>query len=104
MHLHASLLNALDLRLRGVEIVTIGPDADRFADAALALPFLDRVVARAAQPTDLPSTHAARELALGGETAALVCAGQKCSLPVTDPAQLTATVAGMRPGGGPPTS
>src|SRR5579864_3963958 len=36
MHLHASLLNGLDLRLRGVEIVAIGPDADRFADAALA--------------------------------------------------------------------
>jgi hypothetical protein len=98
MHLYASLLNGLDLRLRGVEIVAIGPHADRFADAALALPFLDRVVARAAQAADLPSTHAARELSLDGTTAALVCAGQRCSLPITDPAQLMATVEAMRSG------
>jgi uncharacterized protein YyaL (SSP411 family) len=99
MHLHASLLNGLDLRLRGVEIVAIGPDADRFADAALALPFLDRVVARAARAADLPATHAARQLALDGSTAALVCAGQRCSLPVTDPAQIPSRVAAMRGGG-----
>jgi uncharacterized protein YyaL (SSP411 family) len=98
MHLHASLLNGLDLRQRGVEIVAIGPDADRFADAALALPFLDRVVARAAGAAELPGTHASRELALDGTTAALVCAGQRCSLPITDPAQLAARVAAMRTG------
>jgi uncharacterized protein YyaL (SSP411 family) len=96
MHLHASLLNGLDLRLRGVEIVAIGPDADRFAEAALALPFLDRVVGRAASAADLPGPHAARELALDGTTAALVCAGQRCSLPITDPAQLAARVTAMR--------
>jgi uncharacterized protein len=96
MHLHASLLNAVDLRLRGVEIVAIGPQADRFADAALALPFLDRVVARATHAADLPPTHAARQLSLDGTAAALVCAGQRCSLPITDPAQLTASVAAMR--------
>ena len=98
MHLHASLLNGLDLRQRGVEIVAIGPDADRFADAALALPFLDRVVARAITAADLPPTHAARELAADGATVALVCAGQRCSLPITDPAQLAARVAVMRGG------
>jgi uncharacterized protein len=96
MHLYASLLNALDLRLRGVEIVAVGPDADRFAAAALALPFLDRMVARAQNTADLPSTHVARALSLDGGTAALVCAGQKCSLPATDPEQLLATVAAMR--------
>jgi uncharacterized protein YyaL (SSP411 family) len=98
MHLHASLLNGLDLRLRGVEIVAIGPDADRFAEAALALPFLDRVVGRAASAADLPGPHAARELALDGTTALLVCAGQRCSLPITDPAQLAARVTAMRAG------
>jgi uncharacterized protein YyaL (SSP411 family) len=97
MYLHASLLNALDLRLRAVEIVAVGPNADRFADAALALAFLDRVVARAARTSDLPPTHPARELSLGdAETAALVCAGQKCSLPVTDAGQLIAAVAAAR--------
>ena len=91
-------MHGLDLRLRGVEIVAIGPDADRFAEAALALPFLDRVVARAATAADLPATHAARELALDGTTAALVCAGQRCSLPITDPAQLAARATAMRAG------
>ena len=49
MYLHASLLNALDLRLRAVEIVAVGPQAHRFADAALTMPFLDRIVARASR-------------------------------------------------------
>ena len=49
MYLHASLLNALDLRLRAIEIVAVGPQAGRFADAALAMPFLDRIVARATE-------------------------------------------------------
>jgi uncharacterized protein len=98
MYLHASLINALDLRLRGVEIVAVGPQANRFADAALALPFLDRIVARAARPADLPPTHPARAIALGdNQTAALICAGERCSLPVTDPAQLAAAVAAARP-------
>ena len=44
---HVALLNALDLRLRGAEIVLTGPAADRFAQAALKLPFLDRIVLRA---------------------------------------------------------
>ncbi len=98
MYLHASLLNALDLRLRGVEILAIGPQADRFADAALALPFPDRIVARVARTEDLPAGHPARAVTLGDqETAALVCAGEKCSLPITDIAQLTAAVAAARP-------
>jgi uncharacterized protein YyaL (SSP411 family) len=98
MYLHASLINALDLRLRGVEIVAVGPQANRFADAALALPFLDRIVARAARPGDLPPTHPARAVALGdNQTAALICAGERCSLPVTDPAQLATAVAAARP-------
>jgi uncharacterized protein len=97
MYLHASLINALDLRLRGIEIVAIGPQADRFADAALELPFLDRIVARATRTEDLHPAHAARAVSLpDGQTAALVCAGEKCSLPVTDPGQLIAAVAAVR--------
>ena len=35
MYMHASLLNALDLRLRALEVVAVGPAADRFAQTAL---------------------------------------------------------------------
>ena len=102
MYLHASLINALDLRLRAVEIVCIGPQADRFAAAALRLPFVDRVVARAARPADLPSGHPARAATLApAETAALVCAGETCSLPVREAGQLAAAAAAARhPGAG----
>jgi uncharacterized protein YyaL (SSP411 family) len=94
MYLHASLANALDLRLRAIEVAAIGPQADLFAAVALELPFLERVVMRAARPDDLPAAHSGRALSLSdGQTVALVCAGQKCSLPVTDPDQLVATAA-----------
>jgi uncharacterized protein len=98
LYLHASLANALDLRLRVVEIVTVGPQADQFA-AAVDLPFTDRIVVRVARPEDLPSGHPGRSVSLAdGQTVALVCAGQRCSLPVTDPRELTATVTAMRGG------
>ena len=58
---HVALLNALDLRLRGAEIVVTGPDADRLAQAALKLPFLDRIVLRAASAADLPAAHPAQD-------------------------------------------
>ena len=97
MYLHASLVNALDLRLRAVEIVTIGPQADEFAAAALRLGFLDRIVARAAAAADLPAGHPARAVSLApGATAALVCAGETCSLPITQAGQLAAAVAAAR--------
>jgi len=103
MYLHASLANALDLRLRAVEVTAIGPQADQFAAVALELPFLERVVMRAARPDDLPAAHAGRALSLSdGQTVALVCAGQKCSLPVIDPNQLIATAAAFCAGEVPP--
>ena len=52
---HVALLNALDLRLRAAEIVCVGADAERFAQAALKLPYLTRIVLRAASPADLPA-------------------------------------------------
>jgi uncharacterized protein YyaL (SSP411 family) len=94
MYLHASLANALDLRLRAIEVAAIGPQADQFAAIALELPFAERVVIRAARPEDLPAGHSGRALSLSdSQTVALVCAGQKCSLPITDPHQLIATAA-----------
>jgi uncharacterized protein YyaL (SSP411 family) len=97
MYLHASLLNALDLRLRAIEIVAVGPQARRFADAALTMPFLDRIVAHAASIEELPPRHPARAVSLASDaTAALVCAGERCSLPVTDVGKLAQAVAATR--------
>jgi uncharacterized protein YyaL (SSP411 family) len=97
LYQHASLINALDLRLRGVEIVAVGPQADGFADAALRLPFLDRIVARAATAEDLPASHPGRGATLGeSATAALVCAGETCSLPVTEASNVAAAVTAAR--------
>ena len=94
---HVALLNALDLRLRGAEIVLTGPEADRFAQAALKLPFLDRIVLRAASAADLPAAHPAQEKLKAAEgSAAFVCVGERCSLPVSEPNEIAKTVAEMR--------
>jgi uncharacterized protein YyaL (SSP411 family) len=92
-----ALLNALDLRLRGAEIVPTGPDAERFAQAALKLPFLDRIVLRAASSADLPASHPAQaKLAAVSGSAAFVCVGEICSLPVAEPGGIAAAVKAMR--------
>jgi uncharacterized protein YyaL (SSP411 family) len=94
---HVALLNALDLRLRAAEIVAVGPQAERFAQAALKLPYLDRMVLRAASPADLPAAHPAQEkLKAAPGSAAFVCVGERCSLPVTKTDKLAEAVAGMR--------
>ena len=94
---HVALLNALDLRLRAAEIVLTGPDAARLAKAALKLPYLDRIVLRASDAGDLPSSHPAQEkLKAAPESAAFVCVGERCSLPLTDAAQISLAVSAMR--------
>jgi uncharacterized protein YyaL (SSP411 family) len=94
---HVALLNALDLRLRGAEIVCTGAEAERFAQAALKLPYLDRIVLRAGNAADLPPSHPAQDkLKAAPGSAAFVCVGERCSLPVTDPGQLAAAIAAMR--------
>jgi uncharacterized protein len=94
---HIALLNALDIRLRGVEIVAVGGEADAFARAALKLPFLDRIVLRAPSPDALPQSHPAQEMlkSLAG-SAAFVCAGSRCSLPVREADEIAEAVATMR--------
>jgi uncharacterized protein YyaL (SSP411 family) len=94
---HVALLNALDLRLRGAEIVLTGPQAEFFAQAALKLPFLERIVLRVRTADELPAAHPAHaKLAAVPQGAAFVCVGETCSLPVTDPGAIAATLAGMR--------
>jgi len=97
LYSHLALLNALDLRLRAAELVAVGRDVTSFADAALRLPFLDRIVLRARGETDLPQAHPARAaFASLPETAMLVCVGERCSLPVTRPDEIAEAVARMR--------
>jgi uncharacterized protein YyaL (SSP411 family) len=96
---HAALLNALDLRLRGAEIVVTGTGAraDALIEAARKLQFLDRIVLRAPSADALPASHPAREkIAAAPEGAAFVCVGARCSLPVMEPGALAGAVAAMR--------
>jgi uncharacterized protein YyaL (SSP411 family) len=94
---HAALLNALDLRQRAAEIVATGPDAERFAQAALKLPFPDRIVLRAATAADLAPSHPAQQkLKAAPESVAFICVGATCSLPVTAPGEIAGAVAAMR--------
>jgi len=97
---HVALLNALDLRLRAAEIVCIGPDAEHFAQLALRLPFVDRIVLRVDSGADLPALHPAQvKLKALSASAAFICVGQTCSLPVLEPAKIAETVEAMRPVG-----
>jgi hypothetical protein len=102
LFMHLALLNALDLRLRGAEIVVTGtgPRADALVAAALRIPFLDRVVLRAPGADALGPAHPAlAKLAATTEPAAFACIGETCSLPLTDPVQLAIGVQAMRPEG-----
>jgi uncharacterized protein YyaL (SSP411 family) len=94
---HTALLNALDLRLRGAEIVITGPETNRFATAALHLPFLDRIVLRAQTADALPAGHPAKaKIGVAQDTAAFVCVGERCSLPVDRPEAIRQRVEEMR--------
>ena len=92
---HVALLNALDLRLRGAEIVVTGTESEALAQAALKLPFIERIVLRAPTANALPVTHPARDKIAAALNAAFVCVGEKCSLPVTDAHQLTVLLRSM---------
>jgi uncharacterized protein len=94
---HIALLNALDLRLRAAEIVVTGTDSMPLTVAALQLPFVDRVVLRAASADALPATHPAQEkIRSAPQSAAFICVGETCSLPVTRPEEIAETVRRMR--------
>ena len=93
---HAALLNALELRLRTIEIVVTGTEPSALATAALKIPFLNRVLLRAISATALPPSHPAQsKIAAGAGSAAFVCVGERCSLPVTKPELIAEAVAAM---------
>jgi uncharacterized protein YyaL (SSP411 family) len=90
---HSSILNALDLHLRGLSILVTGTDAQPLHEAALRVPYPDRSVRLLRSGETLDKNHPASALASSSDRAqALVCAGQRCSLPVTTPEALAAQV------------
>ena len=94
---HLALLNALDLRLHTAEIIVTGNDAraDELLAAARKLPFLDRIVMRASDT--LPASHPAQDkIKASKESAAFICVGERCSLPVTEPEAIAERAAQMR--------
>lgn len=96
---HTSILNALDLHLRGVGILITGTQAEELREAALRLPYLDRSVRLVADAGILDEHHPAKALAAASAGAqALVCAGMRCSLPVSEPASLRERVREMLSG------
>ena len=99
LYMHLALFNALDLRLRAAEIVVAGEGsgAEALLAAALALPALDRIVLRAPSADALPATHPAQDkIKATRDAAAFVCVGERCSLPVTEPARIAEVVNQMQ--------
>ncbi|WP_019402628.1 MULTISPECIES: thioredoxin domain-containing protein [unclassified Chelatococcus] len=94
---HATALNALDFRLSGAAIAVVGAGADDLLAVARDVPYPNRTV------VDLSGSDAASYpgIAAGvspaaGRSAAFVCSGGTCSLPVTDPNRLEETLQGLR--------
>jgi uncharacterized protein YyaL (SSP411 family) len=99
LFMHVSLLNALDLRLRAVEIVVAGagPRAQALTQAALQQPFNERVVLRAPTASAVPPAHPAQEkIKATQDAAAFICVGERCSLPVTEAELVAGAVNAMR--------
>jgi uncharacterized protein YyaL (SSP411 family) len=100
LYMHMALFNAVDLRVRGAEIVVTGEGARAAAllETARKMPPLDRIVLHASSTAALAAAHPAHDkLEAAGETAAaFVCVGETCSLPVTDPAGLIGAMDAVR--------
>jgi uncharacterized protein len=99
LYMHMAMLNAVDLRLRGAEIVVTGQGAaaDALLTAARRLPPLDRIVFHAASAAALPGNHPARaKLDATHAPQAFVCVGETCSLPITDASALPEAIEAIR--------
>jgi uncharacterized protein len=100
---HLSLLNALDLRLRGAQIVIVRTKNENAAHndplvvATQHIPFNERTLLRV-DPTDpLPPLHPARDkIAAAPDGAAFICVGETCTLPLTDPAVMVPALARLQ--------
>jgi uncharacterized protein YyaL (SSP411 family) len=93
---HTSILNALDLHLRGLSVVVVNDVNEALTAAALRLPYLERTVTAVRDPTVLPDAHPASALARSAHgPTAMVCAGMRCSLPVTQAQDLARTASEM---------
>jgi uncharacterized protein YyaL (SSP411 family) len=80
---HTTILNALDLHLRGLTVVVANDSAGALTRAGLRLPYLERTVSRVSDAGALAPDHPAKSAAFtGAGPQALVCAGMRCSLPV----------------------
>ena len=91
---HVGTLNALDLRLRGAEIVLAGADRAALRGVTLATPWLVRTVLDIAEAEALSPDHPARaQVAAAGSGAAFVCRAGACSLPIHEPVALQAALA-----------
>ncbi len=97
LYAHLALLNALDLRLRGAEIVVAGEDerANELLAAARKLAFFDRVVLRAS-PALAPEHPAHDKVDVAAQSAAFICVGETCSLPVREPDAIAEAVRAAR--------
>ncbi len=95
---HASLLNALDLRLHGLEIVVVGEgsEAESLYEEALGEPYARRILLRANSAGDLPDGHPVRATGDTMPVGAFVCSGGRCSLPVREASALAGTIRQMR--------
>jgi uncharacterized protein YyaL (SSP411 family) len=93
---HTTILNALDLHLRGLTVVVSNDRAGELKRTALRLPYLERTVSALDSTAGLAPDHPAKAAALAGDAPqALVCAGMRCSLPVGTPDSLRATAREM---------
>ncbi|WP_339830779.1 thioredoxin domain-containing protein [uncultured Parvibaculum sp.] len=92
---------SFETRLRPVQIVLVGTTEETapLARAAFGVALPNRVLMRVADDAALPAGHPARGKGKqGGQPAAYVCAGETCSLPLTEAAALLAELRRVRTG------
>jgi uncharacterized protein YyaL (SSP411 family) len=98
---HATLLNAAELLLKGLQVVIVGARDSDQTKALLAAVYRtnlpNRIVSVIAPGTALPATHPATgKDQVGGKATAYVCEGPVCSLPLTDATSLEQNLAQRR--------
>ena len=95
---HAELLNALDLRLHAPRSSSPAPTTSASPRRRSKLPYPQPDRAARAGRRRLPAAIRRRpKLRRERASAAFVCVGETCSLPVTDPDKIAEVVSAMRP-------